>query len=78
MLNQQEALAQSVGNSELFKILETKLRCAVEDAQFSVELRHRDIEDRAPSAYALVSYLRDRGYTVDWDEYTYTITVYWN
>jgi hypothetical protein len=77
MLNQQEALTQSVENSDLFRTLETKLRCAVEDAQFSVELRHRDIEDEAPSAYALVSYLRSRGYTVDWNEYTYTITVSW-
>lgn len=73
-----EALTKSVENSELFKVLESKLRCAVEDAQFSVELRHPDIDNEEPSAYALVSYLRDRGYTVNWDEYIKTITVFWN
>lgn len=77
MLNQHEALTQSVENSDLFKTLETKLRCAVEDAQFSIELRHRDIEDEAPSTYALVSYLRALGYTINWDYYVKTLTVPW-
>lgn len=77
MISRKEALTQSVENTELFKVFEAKLRCAVEDGQFSVELRHPDIDSEEPSSFALVSYLRDRGYEVSWNDVINIITVSW-
>lgn len=77
MMHRAEALTKSVENSGIFKDFEERIDYAVENGLFSVELEHPDIDEEAPSAYALVGYLRERGYDVEWDDCIKVITVRW-
>lgn len=77
MMYRAEALTKSVENSGIFRDFKERIDCAVENGSFSVEIRHPDIDNDKPSAYALAEYLRERGYDVEWDDYDRVITVRW-